>query len=177
MHALALEYGVGHLEQWLDHVVTHFSWLEAGMAGGAADAAETNQPRRRAMSLVGAIPTALFFVAMATSLVRLFYTEWLFFLAMGAFYSPVWIGSVIGDNLGSTVPAVIGMSIELFLLALLLLFAAARWWVHRTVASALALTHRAGGRERSDRDRAGGFLGGALLGFLSWLPTLLITRR
>jgi hypothetical protein len=82
------------------------------------------------MSLVGALLMALFFVAMATSLVRLFYTAWPFFLAMGAFYSPVWIGSVIGDSLGSTVPAVIGMSIELFLLALLLLFAAARWWVH-----------------------------------------------
>ena len=79
---------------------------------------------------IAALLIATLGVTVAICFVRLSWNGSLLALTLLAFYSPAWIGSVIGDYLGSMVPAVIGLSIELFLLVLLLLFAAARWWVH-----------------------------------------------
>lgn len=69
-------------------------------------------------------------MTLAVCFVSLSWNGPLLALVLPAFYSPVWIGFAVGDYLGSTVPPVIGVSIELFLLTLLLLFAAVRWWVH-----------------------------------------------
>jgi hypothetical protein len=80
--------------------------------------------------MVAALLIATFGVTLAICFVRLRWNGSLLALALLAFYSPAWIGSVVGDYLGSTTPAVIGLSVELFLLALLLLFVAARLWVH-----------------------------------------------
>jgi hypothetical protein len=80
--------------------------------------------------MIAALLITAFGATLAVSVVRVSWNGWLLALTLLVFYSPAWIGSVVGDHLGSTTPAVIGMSIELFLLMLLLLYAAARWWVH-----------------------------------------------